>query len=187
MHPQFTSPRILERIASRLNRNGPIPPPWEGCPEPGPCHVWTKKTDHDGYGIYDIRVDRKIYSARVHRVLWIVAHGDISSEIFVCHHCDNPPCGNIAHLFPGTNLDNRLDSVSKGRHAKGPTSMVWRHPELVPRGIKQPHAKLNDAMVHSIRERAANGAAGRQLAKDFAVSPATICLVIARKAWAHVR
>jgi hypothetical protein len=31
------------------------------------------------------------------------------------HHCDNPPCVNPDHLFPGTDMDNYQDSIKKGR------------------------------------------------------------------------
>ena len=38
------------------------------------------------------------------------------------HKCDWPPCVRPAHLFQGTNLDNRRDSARKGRTAKGLTN-----------------------------------------------------------------
>ena len=42
--------------------------------------------------------------------------GDIpSSDMFVCHHCDNPSCVNPTHLFLGTNTDNQIDRELKGR------------------------------------------------------------------------
>jgi len=34
--------------------------------------------------------------------------------MFACHHCDNPPCCNPAHLFEGTNAENMRDSLNKG-------------------------------------------------------------------------
>lgn len=41
---------------------------------------------------------------------------DLTSKLFVCHHCDNPPCFNPSHLFVGTASDNVRDMVKKGRH-----------------------------------------------------------------------
>jgi len=33
----------------------------------------------------------------------------------VLHTCDNPPCGNDRHLFLGTQSDNMIDCLNKGR------------------------------------------------------------------------
>ena len=53
------------------------------------------------------------------RFIWEEAYGPIGSRwIFVCHHCDNPRCVRLDHLFLGTNSDNQRDAVSKGRHAE---------------------------------------------------------------------
>jgi hypothetical protein len=39
--------------------------------------------------------------------------------MIICHHCDNPPCCDIDHLFLGTNADNMADKIAKGRHRNG--------------------------------------------------------------------
>lgn len=77
------------------------------------CWVWTGPTNKKGYGRIGIRVKRA--SRLAHRAAWLLMVGDIPPGIFVCHHCDNPPCCNPAHLFLGTNKENKEDSKRKGR------------------------------------------------------------------------
>lgn len=51
-----------------------------------------------------------------HRIMYQVTNGPIPDGMNVCHHCDNPPCWNPDHLFAGTDRDNQVDMVRKGRH-----------------------------------------------------------------------
>jgi hypothetical protein len=44
-------------------------------------------------------------------------HGELPSNIAVCHTCDNHCCIADDHHFPGTWADNVRDSVAKGRHS----------------------------------------------------------------------
>jgi hypothetical protein len=67
-----------------------------------------------------------------HRVAWELATGEpVPSGMDVLHTCDNPPCARndepgvyfirgiyrprFGHLWLGTNLDNIIDRVEKGR------------------------------------------------------------------------
>jgi hypothetical protein len=51
----------------------------------------------------------------VTREWWKLHNGDIPENMFICHHCDNPKCFRIEHLFLGTPSENMKDMVSKGR------------------------------------------------------------------------
>ena len=80
------------------------------------CIVWTGRTDPNGYG--------RVYtsgckSALAHRLAWTEAHGPIPTETpHVLHHCDNPPCCIVEHLFLGTQADNMADMASMGRRVR---------------------------------------------------------------------
>jgi|SRR3990167_10773979 len=75
------------------------------------CWKWTRHTLAHGYG--QVRYQGRLQQA--HRVAWILSHGLIPDGLFVCHHCDNPPCIKPDHLFLGTHTDNMRDCSQKGR------------------------------------------------------------------------
>jgi len=51
----------------------------------------------------------------VHRASWEYHNGKIPNGLYVCHHCDNPKCFRIDHLFLGTPKDNVQDMIKKKR------------------------------------------------------------------------
>lgn len=58
-----------------------------------------------------------------HRVSYVAFKGEaIHDGLFVCHRCDNPLCFNPDHLFLGTQSENLLDAVHKGRTMTGERS-----------------------------------------------------------------
>jgi hypothetical protein len=105
-----------------------------------------------------------------YRHAWRLTHGD-PGELFVLHRCDTRLCGNPAHLFTGTSLDNWLDSIAKGRQ-----------PVVIP-GEANGSAKLTDNDVRAIRRFKGPAAV---LAKKYGVNFCTILRVIRRETWRHV-
>lgn len=72
---------------------------------------WGGKANSGGYGF--LRVSGQPRQA--HRHVWEECFGPIPEGMYVCHHCDNPPCVNPEHLFLGTQSDNMRDREAKGR------------------------------------------------------------------------
>lgn len=75
------------------------------------CWLWRGGRNRSGYGKF--MMNNKLYVAS--RASFVLFKGDIKEGYLVCHSCDNPPCVNPDHLWQGTNSDNQLDSVQKGR------------------------------------------------------------------------
>lgn len=83
------------------------------------CWEWTGSKVNKGYGKYNASKDKsgKRRQMNAHRMAYMLANDitELPKHIFVLHKCDNPPCVNPNHLFPGTNRENVRDMWAKGR------------------------------------------------------------------------
>ena len=84
---------------------------WSNVRKTDSCWLWEGYRNY-GYGVFS--VNRRLM--RAHRVSWIMAHGEIPKGLCVLHHCDVPACVRPDHLFIGSQADNVLDCIKKGRH-----------------------------------------------------------------------
>jgi hypothetical protein len=98
------------------------------------CWKWMGYVNRGGYGKF-----RPGHSAtvRAHRFAWQITFGPIPPGLIVCHRCDNPGCVRPEHLFLGTHLDNKRDSLSKGRS------------KLRPPGLSRAQRRSLTALLHS--------------------------------------
>ena len=74
------------------------------------CLIWMKGVNRGGYGNIANREERL-----THRLAWVLTHGPIPENLKVLHSCDTPSCMNPHHLFLGTDRDNHIDALKKGR------------------------------------------------------------------------
>lgn len=128
------------------------------------CWPWRGNYLHNGYARSYWR-DRKWM---VHRLVSVLCFGELPTEVFVLHRCDNRSCCNPNHLWRGSLVDNNRDRDSKGRRALPPTT------------------KLTEEDVILFRERFAAGDSVRELAKEFGIHRNTGYQIVNRKTWKQV-
>lgn len=129
-----------------------------------PCKEWPRARTKAGYGVKRFR-DKLVY---IHRKTWEDANGPIPVGINILHRCDNPPCYELEHLFPGTRKRNSEDCVAKDRQG---------------RGERNGHAKLTDEQILSIR---ADTRTQRAIAADYHVSHPMVNKIKKRRNWRHI-
>lgn len=131
------------------------------------CWPWTGRTNEDGYGVVGYHSRRGIGA---HRVAWALArNGGTLPDLWVLHHCDNPPCCNPDHLFLGTATENNRDRARKGR-TKG-----WAGRS----GPDHHRFKVTDEMRSEMRSLRAAGFTQLAIAERFGVSRGYVAHVAA--------
>lgn len=133
------------------------------------CWPWMGRRVGNGYG----KLKRNGKDWRANRYVWLITHGDVPSNKYVCHKCDNPKCCNPSHLFLGTAKENTADMVAKHRAGR----ML---------GEKNHRSKLNSDAVRAIRDRVTNGEKQIDLCREYGISPATISVIVNQKTWKEV-
>ena len=98
---------ITERFMVKVNKDGPIP---THCPELGNCWEWTWFCYPTGHGQFWLN-GRDI---KAQRAAWIIFVGD-PGKSFICHHCDNPKCVRLEHLYLGNAQTNMQDKAARKR------------------------------------------------------------------------
>lgn len=114
------------------------------------CWIWQNpKASASRYGT--IKVAPGKYSP-AHRFSWELHNGPIPAGVFVCHHCDNPPCVRPDHLFLGTHRDNMQDMMQKNGL---PDGTRWSHPHHRVRLSPAEIEIIRTALAHQLGSRLA--------------------------------
>ena len=155
-HPE--PPSRAERFWAKVDRR-----------EPDECWQWTGAMHIQGYGHVG-------QGELAHRVSWELTHGPIPEGTgyhgtCVLHKCDNRKCVNPNHLMLGTNYENVLDMMAKGRQHKGETTG----------GVK-----LSADKVRKIREMHSAGRSCNSMAPEFGVTASCIQGIVKRRLWRHI-
>ena len=133
------------------------------------CWEWTARRSQCGYGV--IWFDGQDQGA--HRVMWQLTYGVIPEGKCVCHHCDNPPCCNPAHLYIGDARTNAADRETRGRGGG-----------CKRRGENNANSKLTWAQVREIRALYATDKWTQQtIAGRFGIRQTDVSRIVNYNAW----
>lgn len=130
------------------------------------CWEWNEELSKSGYGI--IRIGKTVILA--HRLSFEIFNGELK-DLFVCHSCDNRKCINPNHLWLGSQKENILDAVAKGRMNQGENGF---------------HSKLNELTVRNIINLWNNGTTTSELSNMYNLSQSYLSILIGGKSWKHL-
>lgn len=156
--PQSTPNKFAARFADRIHHD-----------PSSLCHVWTGRTDQDGYG----RFQEAYRDRRAHRAAWEEANGRPVPRGYVVRHvCDRPACVNPTHLVIGRQRDNVEDRQRRGRQASG---------------SRNGRSKLTEIQVAAVKRMLADGVPSRaRLARALGVHPRTLHDIEHNRIWSNV-
>tara|TARA_R110000772_G_scaffold13450_1_gene39934 strand:+ start:54 stop:506 length:453 start_codon:yes stop_codon:yes gene_type:complete len=132
-------------------------------PQPNGCWHYDGYHDPSGYGIFGIS-DGKCFKAHRYSAQ---LHGMDITDMFVCHHCDNPGCINPDHLFIGTHADNMKDMAIKNRCNR------WEH-------------QLSHNHVRKIKQLLKTPMQQKDIAKQLGVNPGQVSRIKLNQSFRHI-
>jgi len=156
----LTDPRVLRRFWAKVDRGGP-----------DECWLWNsyRKPPYN-YGQFLLGRSKFVTASRFSLALKM---GGLPEGVQACHSCDNPPCCNPHHLFVGTQLENNLDCINKGRGNKS-------------HGEAHRDARLTTEVVRMLRELPHTYAVQKEMAAVYGVSSNAIYRAQVGRTWKHV-
>lgn len=173
--------------------------------DPGGCWVFTGAIANNGYGRIGIGPTVK----QAHRVAYELLVGPVPEGLDLDHLCRVRACINPTHLEPVTRLENVrrgtrwtvLPQACKRGHPFTADNVMNNHGNRQCKtchnarseqrrraaGMSVGHpSKLEPADVREIRRRAGSGERQADLAREFGVSPSSVCDILSGRTWRHV-
>jgi hypothetical protein len=130
-----------------------------------PMECWPWNGIGSRYGQFYISRKGRTKKIGSHRLAYVLTKRALEPGEVIRHLCDNPLCCNPAHLEPGTQADNVVDKMTKGRQA-------W--------GERQGLSKLTNDQVAAIRRATGKH---RDIAVIFGVHQTTISRIKRAATW----
>ena len=115
------NPGLEERFWTKVEKGNP---PYSGCLE------WTG-ANRNGYGYFSANLSGRHQMVLTHRVAYLLAHGSISDNLYICHLCDNKPCVRPDHLIAATHAFNLKDMGMSRRTRRDAKKGRWTISEIV--------------------------------------------------------
>jgi hypothetical protein len=143
---------------------------WSKVEKTDKCWNWTAHISTNGYGT--LKVNGKQEQAS--RIAWILTYGIIPYSLLICHSCDNRACVNPSHLFIGTQRDNIMDAINKGRFTP------------LKSGELHHSAKLTIPEVKKIKSLLKSGVNKSVIAKQFNITSRNIRFMELGRCWANI-
>lgn len=134
------------------------------------CWDWKGCAHKSGYLPFN-GMDNKWDMA--HRISYFIHYGEIPSNLWVLHHCDNPRCTNPKHLYLGTPKKNSEDREKRERRPlrKGEASHL---------------ARLTEEKVRKIKKMLQLKIPMSEIARQFKCSSGAIHAIKDKRSWKHV-
>lgn len=140
------------------------------------CWNWLGSKRRRGYGRFSISHNKKEASYTSTRFSYFINFKiNPTEEQIVLHTCDNPECVNPKHLKLGTNKDNAVDMMQKGRGVK----------QFV-NGSAHKMSKLKEDDIPLIRKMIKEKISFDVIGEKFGVSKWTIMNIKIGRNWSHV-
>ena len=163
-------PGLRDRFWSKVDRRGS-----DG------CWLWTAYRDKDGYGHFGVSRGGRARTYRAHQIAYVLAYGPDPRGLFVAHTCGNPPCVRPSHLALVPPDAQRQDAGQRGRQA------IQNDLSVMPRGSRNPNAKLTEEIVAELRRRYAAGEISfGSLGREYGISGYAVSQAVRGESWRHV-